>query len=82
MDNVKLDRNWSYTLCKDGNARFTTVPSKAFSFQIWIRYECRLSRQMFLFNVVFKNLEFPAEKIKELLEINTFKSGKKTISSI
>ena len=32
---------------------------------------------MFLFNVVVNNFNFPAEKIKELLEINTFKSGKK-----
>ena len=27
-------------LCKDGNARFTTVPSKALSDQVWIRYQC------------------------------------------
>ena len=32
---------------------------------------------MFLFNVVVNNFNFPAKKIKELLEINTFKSGKK-----
>ena len=59
--------------CNDGNARFTTVPWKALSIQVWIRYHCFC---LFSFVVSLRKwkLHFMLtnEPMKKLTNINTF----------
>ena len=47
-----LNVDSSDTLGKDGNARFTTVPLKALSNQVWIRCQCLEFWKLIIFNCV------------------------------
>ena len=55
--NIKIKRTVSVISsdpsCTDGNARFTTVPFKALSDQVWIRYQCLQFRKLIILNCGF-----------------------------
>ena len=50
--------------CNDGNARFTTVPWKALSIQVWIRYQCFCLFKQFIFSCGF------SAKVKIAFHVN------------
>jgi len=68
--------------CKNGNTRFTTVPLKALSDQVWKRYSFFCIFKLFIFIWCFSEkvtCTFLVYK-KQFTEINTFWMKKTTIS--
>ena len=58
----------SYPPWKDGNARFTAVPLKALSDQVWIRYRCFSFFKLFFFIFGFSTRKRLALRIPCLWE--------------
>ena len=67
-------------LCKNGNARFTTVPLKALSGQFWIRYSWFCFFKLFIFLCGFYVKETCAFiAYKEIIRIRHFSSKKNDV---
>ena len=72
--------------CKDGNARFTTVPLRAVAVSVWIIYQCVWFVKLITFNCGFSTKAPCAfllqENIVELSFLKTYKPVKTTLLPI
>ena len=72
--------------CKDGNARFTTVPLRAVAVSVWIIYQCVWFVKLITFDCGFSTkapcVFLLQENIVELSLLKTYKPVKTTLHPI